>query len=128
LIGESFDELNLRRSEGTYLDAARDQCPNKFALLTQGTSQEGAKVLDGTERGKFGLRADVGNVEGAMLAHPAIFSLIDADLDVDDRYRTKMSARNHHLVLAEPQLHVVDPANPSGALDDGVENWLHVGG
>ena len=37
-----------------------------------------------------------------------------------------MSPRNHSVTLAESQHHVIDPANPSGALDDGVEDRLHV--
>ena len=28
--------------------------------------------------------------------------------------------------IAEPQHHVIDPANARGALDDGVEHRLHV--
>src|SRR6516165_5516131 len=38
-----------------------------------------------------------------------------------------MPARNHHVSLAEPQHHVIDPTNPGSAFDDGVEDWLHVG-
>ena len=30
--------------------------------------------------------------------------------------------------FAESQQHVIDPTNPRGALDDGVEHRLHVGG
>src|SRR5215467_10100410 len=39
-----------------------------------------------------------------------------------------MPARNHYVSLAEPQHHVINPTNPCGALDDGVEHRLHVGG
>ena len=39
-----------------------------------------------------------------------------------------MSPRNHSVPLAESQQHVIDPANPCRALDDGVEDRLHVGG
>ena len=38
-----------------------------------------------------------------------------------------MSPRNHNVPLAESQRHVIDPTNPRGALDDGVEDRLHVG-
>ncbi len=38
-----------------------------------------------------------------------------------------MSPRNHSVPLAESQHHVIDPANPRRALDDGVEHRLHVG-
>ena len=37
-----------------------------------------------------------------------------------------MSPRNHSVPLAESQHHVIDPTNPRGALDDGVEDRLHV--
>ena len=37
-----------------------------------------------------------------------------------------MSPRNHGVSLAESQHHVIDPTNPGGALDDGVEHRLHV--
>ena len=39
-----------------------------------------------------------------------------------------MSPRNHSVPLAESQRHVIDPADPGRALDDGVENRLHVRG
>ena len=37
-----------------------------------------------------------------------------------------MGPRNHNVPLMESQHHVIDPANPRGALDDGVEHRLHV--
>ena len=63
-----------------------------------------------------------------MLAHPAKLWLINTDLDAANGYGTKMSPRNHSVSLAESQHHVIDPTNPRGALDDGVEDRLHVGG
>ena len=39
-----------------------------------------------------------------------------------------MSPRNHSAPLAESQHHVINPTNPGGALDDGVEDRLHVRG
>ena len=39
-----------------------------------------------------------------------------------------MSPRNHSVPLAESQHHVINPANPRRALDDGVEDRLHVRG
>ena len=61
-----------------------------------------------------------------MLAHPAKLWLINTDLDAANGYGTKMSPRNQSVTLAEPQQHVINPANPSGALDDGIEHRLHV--
>ena len=37
-----------------------------------------------------------------------------------------MSPRNHSVPLAESQQHIINPANPGRALDDGVEHRLHV--
>ena len=61
-----------------------------------------------------------------MLAHPAKLWLINTDLDAANGYGTKMSPRNHSVPLAESQHHVINPTNPRGALDDGVEHRLHV--
>ena len=61
-----------------------------------------------------------------MLAHPAKLWLINTDLDAANGYGTKMSPRNHSVPLAESQHHVINPTNPGGALDDGVEDRLHV--
>ena len=37
-----------------------------------------------------------------------------------------MSPHNHCVPLVEAQHHVINPTNPSRALDDGVEDRLHV--
>ena len=37
-----------------------------------------------------------------------------------------MSPRNHNVPLAKSQHHIIDPTNPRGAFDDGVEHRLHV--
>ena len=37
-----------------------------------------------------------------------------------------MSPRNHGIALAESQHHIIDPTNPRGALDDRIEDRLHV--
>src|SRR5262245_18013483 len=41
-------------------------------------------------------------------------------------YRTKVSTENHCVPLAESQHCVIDPTNPCCALDDGIEDRLHV--
>ena len=61
-----------------------------------------------------------------MLAHPAKLWLINTDLDAANGYGTKMSPRNHTVPLVESQHHVINPTNPRGALDDGIEDRLHV--
>ena len=63
-----------------------------------------------------------------MLAHPAMVWLINTDLDAANGYGTKMSPRNQNVPLVESQHHVINPANPGGALDDGVEDRLHIRG
>ena len=37
-----------------------------------------------------------------------------------------MGPHSHTVPLAESQQHIINPANPSGALNDGVENRLYV--
>ena len=39
-----------------------------------------------------------------------------------------MSSRSHSAPLVESQQDIINPANPGGALDDGVEDRLHVRG
>ena len=63
-----------------------------------------------------------------MLTHPAKLWIINTDLEADNGYGTKMSPRNHSIPLAESQHHIINPTNPRGALDDGVEDRLHVRG
>src|SRR6185437_11034865 len=63
-----------------------------------------------------------------MLAHPLILWLIDTDLEAAHGYGTKMSLRYHTLTVVESQHHIIDPTNPGGALDDGIEHRLHVRG
>ena len=96
-------------------------------LLTKGNGQEGAPAAE-SAYWEIVLLADVGNVERAMLTHPAKLWVINTDLNAADGYGTKMSPRNHSVPLAESQHHVIDPTNPRGALDDGVEDRLHVRG
>src|SRR4030095_13931022 len=74
------------------------------------------------------LCAYVGYVQWAMFMHPLKPWVIITDLHTDTRYRTKMGARNHYVSVAEAQYHVIDPTNPRGTLDDGVEDRLHIGG
>ena len=57
LVGEGFEQLDLRRGEGAHLDATCVQRSNEFPLLTKGNSQEGAQAADDTHRWKIVLRA-----------------------------------------------------------------------
>ena len=94
LVGEGFKQLDLRRGEGAHLGATCDQRSNEFPLLTKRNEQEGARAADGTQHWEIVLRADIGNVERAMLAHPAKLWLINTDLDAANGHGTKMSPRN----------------------------------
>src|SRR5690348_10017837 len=63
-----------------------------------------------------------------MLAHPAKPWLINTEHFAASRfgYGSEMSPHNHSVSLAESQRHIIDPTNPGGALDDRVEDRLHV--
>src|SRR4029450_12987459 len=63
-----------------------------------------------------------------MFTHPVKSWIVTADLDANMRNWTKMSACNHSAVFAKAQYHIVDPTNPGGTLDNGVEDRLHIGG
>ena len=80
LIGEGFEQLDLRRSEGTHLGATCVQGSNKLPLLTKWNTQVSApNAAKATANGEIVLRADIGNVVRAMLAHPTPMWLIDTD-------------------------------------------------
>src|SRR5215510_14697423 len=72
--------------------------------------------------------AGIGNMKRTMFAHPENLWNIHTDFDATNRYGTKMSPCNQTVSLAESQYHVINATNPHGALDDGIENWLHVRG
>src|SRR5215471_7199236 len=65
-----------------------------------------------------------------MLANPANLWFIDTDLDAANGhgYGTKMSAPSQNIALAESQSYVFNAANTHRALDNGVEDRLHVCG
>src|SRR5262249_6052124 len=128
LVGKCFEELDLRRGKGAHLSAARDQCSDEFPLKTKRNGQESAKDAGKNRRWEIILGVDVGNMERAMRAHPAKLWLINTDFFAANGYGygTNMSPRNHTVPLVEPQLHIINAANPGGTLDDGVEHRLHV--
>src|SRR5262249_14555727 len=91
-------------------------------------AQEGAPRAAATKRRKIVLRTDIRDVERAVLAHPTHMWRIDTDLNAVRGHGTEMSHRNQSVVLIEPQHHVINPTNPRRALNDGVQNRLHVRG
>src|SRR5262249_51124707 len=70
----------------------------------------------------------VGNVKRTVLAQPAVLRFVHTDLVAVDWHGTKMSLRNKATSLPKSQHHVINPTNPSGALDDGIKHRLHVCG
>src|SRR5262245_31163130 len=60
-----------------------------------------------------------------MLAYPTNLWLINRS-HAANGYRTTMSSRNHRGPLAESQHHIINPTNPGGAFNNGVEHRLHV--
>jgi hypothetical protein len=131
LVGEGFKQLDLRRRERLHLVATSGQYPNKLPLLMKGHAQKRTESGEDAQRWKIILGgSDVGNVERAMLAHPTKPWLIKTHLEspIGYGYRTKMSSRNDTFPFAESQRHIIDPTDSSGALDDGVEDRLHVRG
>src|SRR5262249_11517968 len=62
LLSEGFKQLDLRRGEGAYLDATREQSSNELPLLTKRSGQVGAKPADDTHHWEIVLRTGVGNV------------------------------------------------------------------
>ena len=64
----------------------------------------------------------------SVLAHPAKLWLIDTDLKIEDTVWDQNGPAEANCPLAESQHHVIDPTNPGGALDDGIEHRLNVRG
>src|SRR5262245_30324808 len=95
-------------------------------MLAKGSAQVGSKAEAGVPRREIGLGAVIWKVERAMLPHPAKAQVISTALYAGDRYRTKMRPWNHRVAILEPQNHVINPTNPRGALDNGIEYGLHV--
>src|SRR5262245_52380788 len=69
-------------------------------------------------------------MERSMLSNPAMVQFFHAYCFAASAYRygSKMRPNDLHASFNEPQHHVIDPTNPRGALDDGIEHRLHVGG
>src|SRR5262245_32283250 len=63
-----------------------------------------------------------------MLPHPGKPRFVNAHVTATNGYWTKMRPHDHQVALAEPQHHIINPTNPRGALDDGVEDRLHIRG
>ena len=71
MVGEGFQELDLRRSEGTNFDAARGQRSNEFTLLAKRNDQKSARTPLIPRIWKVILCGDVWDMKRAVLAYPA---------------------------------------------------------
>src|SRR4030095_4306261 len=61
LIGESFEQLNLPRGEGTHFHTTGIECSNEFSMLAKRSTQVGAETPGGAQ--SWVLRgAGIGNV------------------------------------------------------------------
>src|SRR5215475_7937146 len=67
-------------------------------------------------------------MECAVLPDPKKLCFIRTNLDSGTTYRTKMSPQNRSVPVVESQRYIINPTNPGGALDDSVEDRLHIGG
>ena len=101
---------------------------NEFPLLTKGNGQEGAPAAEESILGKSFCSRTSGMWSVPCSRIQRTCGIINTDLGAANGYGTKMSPRNQTVPLVESQHHVIDPTNPGGALDDGVEHRLHVGG
>ena len=114
LVGEGFQELDLRRGEGTYLGATCVQRSDEFPLLTKGSgSRRCAKSPSEPSVGKSFCARTSGmwSVPCSRIQRNCGSSILISTRP--NGYGTKMSPRNHHLVLAESQLYVINPTNPA---------------
>ena len=115
-----------RRSQAR-LRAPKRQIP----LLTKGSGTKKERKLPrhDTQRWKIVLRADVGNVERPILAHPA--QRVERRCSPSSRpngTEPKLARDNQNVFPSWSRSATSSiPANPGGALDYGVKHRLYVG-
>ena len=134
LIGERFPgSLMCTGVKGRSLGATCVQRSDVFAPADEGERIKVVRELAAEPNDwEIVLGAGVGDVEGAMLPHPALLWRHPVPISTTAQWVRVWDqngiAQNHRVPLAESQQHVIDPTNPRGALDDRVEDRLHVGG
>ena len=121
--------------KGRSLGATGGQCANQLFMLAKGSGEVGAEAADGSSpaSGKESFWAlDIGKVERALLPHPALAA--GHPVPTSRRLRgmgmVPKCARGtiESLSARSRSSSIFDPTNPGGALDDGVEDRLHVRG
>ncbi len=128
LVGKSFEEFDLRWGERRQLYSTGSEVSYNFRPLAKRNKQRCTPVTTEILQRNFGLLLNIRNVQSPVLAHPVEKGLINTDLNASYWNRTEMGTLNHSVALAESQNNVINPANPRGALDDGVEDRLHIRG
>ena len=96
LVGEGFEQLDLRRGEGAHFGATCDQQSNEFPLLTKGNGQEVRQLPAEPTIGKSFCARTSGtwSVPCSRIQRYCGSSILISTRP--DGYRTKMSPRNHN--------------------------------
>ena len=82
LVGERFEELDLRRGEGAHLECDVRSVIQRVLLAGEGARPSVCENAFGTrQQREIVLRADIRNVKRTVLAHPAKIWLINTELD-----------------------------------------------
>src|SRR5262245_33266681 len=126
LVSEGFEEFDLRRIEWRQLYSARSEMSYNFPSLAKRSVQDCTPVTAKIRQTNFGLIVDIRYMQCPVFAHPMEIRLINSDLNASDGNGAKMSAESHHVFFAQSQNDIINTTNPRRALDDGVEDWLHV--
>src|SRR4030095_1039008 len=105
VVGEGFEQLDLRWGEGAHFDATRGQHSNDFSLLTQGNQQVGTRLAADTQHWEIVLRPGVRDMERAMLDYPVKSWFINTDHFAGKTYgyRTEPRPRNEIAPVAKSQ-------------------------
>src|SRR5215471_13723343 len=98
LVGERFQKLDLGGGEGIHLGAACSKRSNEFSLQPKGNGQVGTPAVT-SGMWEIILCTDIGNVERAMLAHPAMPWVINPSLSRTRWYGPEMSLHRHHVIF-----------------------------
>src|SRR5262245_17707149 len=102
LVGEGFEELNLRSGKGANLHTTRVKGSDQFSLLTKGDRQKTTPTAGNADLEFLPLTC-VGNVQRAMLAQPTILGLVGTYFLSANGYGTQVGPRNHTRSITEAQ-------------------------
>src|SRR4030095_4040248 len=97
-----------------------------MSLLAERNSQPGAPRCRSQRLEVVLWGTDVGNMKCAMLSHPNKLWRIYANLNRPCSDGTIMSSHRQLVALLKSQHHIIDTTNPYRALDNSIEDRLHV--